>query len=258
MLRRTVVLFIVLVLIAVAAPHSVQGASVRLVVSVAASLTDAIAEVKPLFEQAYPSVTLQFNFGSSGALQQQIERGAPVDVFVSAAEAPINHLVEKGLIADGSVRHAAYNRLVLIRPMRPSRVLVDAWADLLGERVERVAIGNPEHVPAGVYAQRTLEFLGLWDHLRPKVIMGEDVRQTLQYVRLGAVDAGIVYATDAATVSDVVVVAKAPDGSHPPVVYPVAPIRTSRHPGEAEAFVRFLLADEAQQILSKHGFVPAE
>src|SRR5690606_36172960 len=131
--------------------------------------------------------------------QQQIERGAPVDVFIAAAEAPVEQLVRRGFIAQSAVRHVAANRLVLIVPARPGAAFVHGWKDLRGERVRRVGIGNPDHVPAGAYAKQALEFLGLWNELRPKLVMGEDVRQVLQYVRLGAVDAGIVYATDAAS-----------------------------------------------------------
>ena len=244
--------------VSISAPLPTQAAAVELVVSVAASLTDVATEVKPLFEAAHPGIRLSFNFGSSGSLGEQIERGAPVDVFIAAAEAPVNQLVRQGLIDESSVRHLAVNRLVLIRPLRSPTVTANDWNDLGSEQIRRVAIGNPEHVPAGEYAKRTLEFLGLWDRVVPKLVLGEDVRQVLQYVRLGAVEAGIVYATDAASAPDVALVAEAPGGSHPPIVYPIAPLRTSRHRDGAEAFVRFMFSEEARNILSRYGFDPAE
>ena len=270
-----------------AAPAAL-AAPAELVVSAAASLADAVAAIKPHFEAAYPGIRLVINTGSSGALQQQIERGAPVDAFIAAAEGPVEQLVQKGFIEPGDVRYIAGNRLVLIRPEDPARpaggqaaaggatsarsatsagspalgnsalALVNDWQDLATARVRRVAIGNPEHVPAGIYGKQVLESLGLWESVRRKLVMGEDVRQVLQYVRIGAVDAGIVYATEAASAPDVAVVAEAPPGSHTPVVYPAAPIRSSRRLSEARAFVDFFLSDTAQRILAEYGFLPAE
>ena len=258
-MRRTFILRTILVSMVVLLTASLShAAAVELVVSVAASLTDAISEVKPRFEAAHPNVRLVLNSGSSGALQQQIERGAPVDAFISAAEDPVNRLVERGFLDQSAVRLVAANRLVLVVPALSNAVAVGDWADLTSARVQRVAIGNPDHVPAGLYAKQTLEFLGLWDQLRPKLVMGEDVRQALQYVRLGAVDAGIVYSTDAAAAPEVAVVAEAPVGSHAPIVYPAAPIQTSRRLKEAEAFVEFLFSDEARQVLKRHGFSPVD
>lgn len=257
-MARSALILVSLLVFAISAPFSVHAAAVELIVSVPASLTDAVTEIQPHFEAAFPDVKLRLNFGSSGALQQQIEHGAPVDVFISAADAPVNQLIERGLIAESSVRPVAANRLVLISPAHRSAVAIDDWADLQSERVRRVAVGDPQHVPAGIYARETLESLALWDPLQPRFVLGEDVRQVLQYVRLGAVDAGIVYSTDAASAPLVKVVAAAPVGSHHPIIYPAAPIQTSRHPEEAHAFVEFLLSEAARQVFSKHGFSPVE
>lgn len=234
------------------------AAGVQLVVSVAASLTDVALEVKPLFEAKHPGVTILYNFGSSGALEQQIERGAPVDVFLSAAEEPVARLISRGLVAAESVRYVASNRLVLIAPARSALNAPTGWAGLGEATVRSVAIGNPEHVPAGMYARHVLDSLGVWESLLPKIVTTEDVRQALHYVRIGAVDAGLVYATDAASSPEVQVIAEAPAGSHAPILYPVARIEASRHPSEVDAFVEYLFTDEVRKIFARHGFGAAE
>ena len=230
------------------------AAGVELVVSVAASLKDVALELKPLFEAKHPDVTLLYNFGSSGALERQIERGAPVDVFLSAAEDPVARLAGRGLVAPESIRYVASNRLVLIAPARGRANAPAGWKSLAEAAVRSVAVGNPGHVPAGMYARQVLDFLGLWASLQPKLVTTEDVRQALHYVRIGAVDAGVVYATDAASAPEVRVVAEAPPGSHAPILYPAARIQTSRHPREADAFVEYLFTDEAREVFARHGF----
>lgn len=235
-----------------------SAAGAELIVSVAASMTDVAQELKPLFEEAHPGVKVLFNFGSSGALQRQIEHGAPVDVFLSAAIEPVERLLKQGHVVPGSVRYVAGNRLVLIRPAAGAASSVDGWTSLADRAVRSVAIGNPHHVPAGIYGREALEALGLWEAILPKLVFAEDVRQVLHYVRTGAVDAGVVYATDAATSTGVQVVAEAPAGSHGPVIYPVARVQGSRHPQLADAFIAFLFTQEAREILARYGFSPVE
>ena len=247
-----------------------------LLVSVAASLKDVADELRPLFEDLHPDVRLQFNFGSSGALAQQIMRGAPVDVFLSAAEWPIVGLRDRGLVDPETVKHVAANRLVLIVPQRQgrsvegsaeeSRSAVTDWTILGANSVKTIAIGNPNHVPAGIYARQTLTSLGLWDLVQSKLVLGEDVRQVLQYVRLGAGDAGVVYATDVAAMAEgttgIRVVAEAPVGSHLPIVYTVARIRSSAQPASqpaaADALIEFLFTPEAWAVFARHGFSDVE
>lgn len=247
-----------------------------LLVSVAASLKDVADELRPLFEDLHPDVRLQFNFGSSGALAQQIMRGAPVDVFLSAAEWPIVDLRDRGLVDPETVKHVAANRLVLIVPQRQgrsvegsaeeSRSAVTDWTILGANSVKTIAIGNPDHVPAGIFARQTLTSLRLWDLVQSKLVLGEDVRQVLQYVRLGAVDAGVVYATDVASMAQgttgIRVVAEAPVGSHLPIVYTVARIRTSGQPAgqaaAADSWIEFLFTPEARAVFARHGFSDVE
>lgn len=252
--RSCAILTIALLFALAALPGSVQAAEAELVISVAASLTDVAAELRPLFESSHPHIRLRFNFGSSGALQQQIARGAPVDVFISSAQEPMARLQEQGHVAPESVRRVAANRLVLIAPASVEAGSLNGWTGLNAETVRAVAVGNPAHVPAGMYARQMLESLGLWGPLQPKFVFAEDVRQALQYVRIGAVDAGVVYTTDAAVVQGVKVIAEAPAGSHAPIVYLLARMRSSRQPIQAEAFIEFLFTQEARAVFARHGF----
>ena len=237
----------------------VMGATARaqeVLLSVAISLKDATEELGREFQRTHPGVTLQYNFGASGDLQKQIEAGAPVDVFISAGQRQIDELGTQGLLRTESQRIFARNVLTLIVP-GDSRLDLRGPADLLQPQVQRVVIGNPKTVPAGQYAEESLRSLGLWEALRPKLIFAENVRQALEYVARGEVDAGFVYATDAATRAGRIKEAgRPPQESYTPVTYPGAIIATSRHPALAQAFMDLLLSPAGQQILARWGFQP--
>lgn len=222
----------------------------------AASLQDALQDAAAAFAQERPDVAVRFTFGSSGALAQQIAAGAPVDLFVAAGQAPMDQLVRQGAVDPGAVRPLAGNQVVLVAP-RAGGIPLRSWDDLKDPRVRRIAVGDPAHVPAGQYGQQVLQHLGLWEAVQPKLVLDQDVRQVLQHVAVGEAQAGIVYATDAATSPQVAVVAPAPAGSHRPVVYPMAVVRTARQPAAAQAFAEFLLSDRGQALLQRHGFTPA-
>jgi molybdate transport system substrate-binding protein len=244
-------LLLLLTLLLAACSPAPQKAPAEVVVAAAASLTDALKEAKSAFEAEHPAVRLRFTFGSSGALQAQIEQGAPVDLFISAATGPMDALVKKGLVEEGAVQSLATNEVVLIGPKGGGGTL-KGWEDL--PRAARVAIGNPQHVPAGQYGRATLEKLNLWAALEPKLVLGEDVRQVLQYVESGEVDAGIVYRSDAAGSQKVLVIAEAPANSHPPILYPMAVLKEARRGAEARGFADFLRAPKGMQILARYGF----
>lgn len=249
-LKRLVSLLAVMLVMAAC---SAQAEPAEVIVSAAASMAGVLQEAQPGFEAQHAGVKLRFNFGSSGALAQQIEQGAPADLFIAAATGPMDSLVQKGLVAAGAVQVAATNQLVLIRAKTGEAVVTD-WRDLAGDRVRRIAVGNPQHVPAGQYARATLAKLNLLAAAEPRFVLGEDVRQVLGYVESGEVQAGIVYRTDAATSQKVVVVSEAPAGSHAPVVYPMAVLRESRNGAQAGAFAEYLLSAAGREILAKHGF----
>jgi molybdate transport system substrate-binding protein len=222
-------------------------------VSAAASLREAFQEIGRLHETR-AHVRTNFNFGASGALQKQIESGAPVDVFASAGGAQMDALAAQSLIAPETRRDFARNSLVLIMPA-DSSLSLKSFTDLSDAKVTKIAIGNSKTVPAGQYAEQSLTRLGLWQRLQPLLILAEDVRQVLDYVARGEVDAGIVYASDARAAGEKVrTVATAPPDSHDPILYPAAVVRASAHPEAARAFIETIVSDEGQRILEKYGF----
>ncbi len=230
----------------------VAFAEQELIVSAAASLTNAFGEIGKKFESASPATKVVFNFGASGALLQQIDKGAPVDVFASADQKTMDQAAEKGLIISGARKDFASNELVLIIP-HGAKTPVKALQDLSAGEITMVAMGNPETVPAGRYAQEVLTGEGLWEQLKPKYIFGESVRQVLDYVSRGEVDAGFVFATDAAVAKDHVSVAlEAP--KHKPITYPISIVRSTKSKELARRFVDFVLSDEGREILFKYGF----
>jgi molybdate transport system substrate-binding protein len=248
---RTLVL--ALVLLVSASPASAQ----ELTLSVAISMKEATEEIGRLFTKTRPGVTLRFNFGASGDLQKQIEAGAPVDLFVSAAARQMDELEAKRLIVTGSRRAFARNVLVAIAPA-DSRLDLSRPVVLAEPRVTRIALGNPKTVPAGQYTEESLRALGLWDRVQPKLVFAENVRQVLDYVNRGEVEIGFVYATDAVTrAGRVKEVFRPGEDSYRPVVYPVAVVTGSRQPALATAFVDLLVGGEGQGVLRRLGFAPA-
>lgn len=226
----------------------------EIIVSAAVSLKDALDEISRLYQRSNPDVTVRLNLGGSGTLLRQIEQGAPVDVFISASPEEMNALASKGLLLAGTRHDLVMNRVVLIVPLGKS--LVGGFQDLEKPEVKHIAIGEPQTVPAGKYAQQVLTHFGIYDRLRPKFVFGKDVRQVLTYVETGNVDAGIVYATDALTSHQARTVATAPDSSHSPVVYPVAIMLGSKNSAAARGFERFLFDPSARAIFQKYGFAP--
>jgi molybdate transport system substrate-binding protein len=233
------------------------GASAQdVTLSVAVSLKEVTEELGRTFMAARPGVTLRYNFGASGDLQKQIEAGAPVDVFLSAAQRQMDELEKQNLIVGASRRAFARNALTVIKPA-DSRVDITKPADLLEARVGRIVIGSPKSVPAGQYAEESLRALGLWDRLQPKLVFAENVRQALDYVARGEVDAGFVYTTDAASRAQGVKEAfRPPDDSYRPVVYPGAVVRASKQAAIAQAFLDLLSSRQGRSVLSRFGFQP--
>ena len=235
------------------------GGRVTLTVGAASSLSQAMPDIAALFEAAEASrsgVRVQLSFGASGALLQQAARGAPLDVLASADLETLAQARERGLLAEGAPRVFATNRLVLVVPAVPgpgTAPAVQALADLADPRVQRIALGLPASVPAGRHAQQALQAAGLWPAVQARVVRTASVRQALDYVARGEVDAGFVYATDAALVPGRVrVVTQVPTVS--PVAYPAAVLAASAHPARARAFVDFLVDPAAQGVLVARGF----
>jgi molybdate transport system substrate-binding protein len=217
----------------------------------------AAASLKPALDKIaadYHAAKLTFTFGSSGTLQKQIENGAPIDVFLSAALRQMDALEQRGLIVPTSRTNFIANALVLIVP-NDSRI-VNSFDDLDRPGVHHLALGETNSVPAGQYAAQTLRFLHLLDVLQPKAVYGSDVRQVLTYVERGDVDAGLVYQSDATSSSKVRVVATAPPASHAPILYCAAVVKDSRQAEDAAKFVRYLASPAAEKALVELGFTP--
>jgi molybdate transport system substrate-binding protein len=249
--RRTIVAALGIVLLAAT---GVRAQEVTL--SVAISLKDVTEQLGRVFTGAHPGVTLRYNFGGSGSLQKQIEAGAPIDVFLSAGQRQMDELERQRLIVGATRRAFARNVLTVIEPA-DSRVDIAKPADLLEARVTRIVIGNPRTVPAGQYAEESLRALGLWERLQPKLVFSENVRQALDYVARGEVDAGFVYTTDAATRARSVREAfRPPDDSYRPIVYPGAVVAGTRQPALARAFLDLLAGPQGRAVLGRLGFQP--
>lgn len=234
------------------AVFALAGSSVmagEMTVSAAASLKNAFGEMKAAFEAANKDMSVQTNFAASNPLLKQIVEGAPVDVFASADEATMDKAADAKVVDSGTRKTFARNDLVLIVPAGAKKHAT--LADL--GKVARIAIGNPDSVPAGRYAREALSSAKLWEALQDKFVLGSNVRQVLDYVARGEVDAGIVYGTDARQFADKVDVAMVCTG-HTPVTYPIAVATTGRNPKAGQRFVDFVLSAQGQEILAKYGF----
>ncbi|MEW6077159.1 MAG: molybdate ABC transporter substrate-binding protein [Thermodesulfobacteriota bacterium] len=228
----------------------------EITVSAASSLKDAFTEISKQFEASHPAIKVRLNFGASGDLQSQIRGGAPVDVFASDAAKEMDELLAEGRIKWETKSVFASNGMVLIVPAS-SRVVVSSFEDLTKAKVKKIAVGNPRTVPAGRYADDVFHYLKIFDDLKNKLMPAENVSQALDYTARGEVDAGVVYATDAATrPADVKVVTTAPEGSHTPIDYPIAVVKGTRHEAPARLFVDFVVSEAGLKILADNGFRP--
>lgn len=247
---RLAPLLIVIAAFVAASPASAQP----LTVSAASSLADVMADVGRAWVSA-GGPGIQVNAGGSNILARQVAQGARVDVFVSADHAQMDVAAASGRLVAGSVRDLLSNTLVVVVP---GRALAGTFAptDLVSARITRVALGNPQSVPAGVYARQWLERAGLWSAVAPKVVPTLTVRAALAAVRAGRVDAGVVFATDARTAPDVVVAYRVPAADAPVVRYPVAVVRGPRET-EAARFVQFLTSPAARAVFEAAGFLMA-
>ena len=225
------------------------GESDGLLVFAATSLTDSLAEIVPAFEEE-SGVRVSISLGGSQLLAQQILRGAPPDVFISAGVPPVDMLFSEQLLGS-EAEPIVTNDLVLVT--RPG-LGIDSLNGLLESKVERVAVADPDLAPAGVYARHALKSFGLWDRVSAKLIKGSDVRATLAYVETGNVDAALVYRTDAASARNVEVYDVISHFTYPQIIYPAAVIGRSEKKETAAEFLAYLKSDNAQAIFRRHGF----
>jgi molybdate transport system substrate-binding protein len=226
---------------------AVQAADMT--VSAAASLTNAFTELARGFEKKHPGLHVALNFAASNPLLKQIQEGAPVDVLATADQTTMNSAESGKLILPVSRKNFAMNDVVLVVPKGGKRPA--SLSDL--SSFAKIAIGNPNSVPAGRYAKAALTSAGLWEKLSEKYILGNSVRQVLDYVARGEVDAGFVYRTDALLKGDKVDLVM-PVGGHDPVLYPIAVVLTGKNAAMGQSFIDYVLSKDGMAVLSRYGF----
>ena len=232
-----------------------EDKTIELNISAAASLKEAMADLEAAYTSKNPEVSFVINYGSSGSLQQQIEQGAPCDLFISAGEKQMTALEEEGLLLDGTNKDLVKNSLVLVTSNDSEISSIDS---LNSDAVSKIALGEPSSVPAGKYADETLTSLAIKDSLNNKLVFAKDVREVLAWTASGNADAGFVYLSDALSSDGVKIVETISEEYHSPITYPVAIIKDSDDIDAAKAFEDFLFTDEAQEIFEKYGYKSVE
>lgn len=227
---------------------------VTLTISAAASLEDALGEIQKLYTKDNPNVKFTDNFGASGTLQQQIEQGAPTDIFFSAGKTQVDALNTEGLLVTSSIKNIVKNEVVLVIP-KNSTLTIKNFNSLTDASVKKIALGEPKTVPAGKYGLDVLTSLKISDAVKSKIVYAKDVKEVLAWVESGNADAGIVYTTDAKISKKVEIVATAPKGSHEDIVYPAALVKSSKNTAESKKFLEFLSSSSAKSIFKKYGFI---
>lgn len=224
-----------------------------LLVAAAASMQQALQEIKPLYERSGVNRQVNYNFGSSGVLQQQIEQGAPIDIFISAASKQMDKLEQQNLLVPKTRKNLLTNILVLISP-KPTQLKLTNFRQLVKPEIQRIAIGEPRSVPVGQYAIEVFKNLGILERVKSKLVLGNNVKAVLASVETGDADAGIVYVSDAKSSNKVVVSAIANAKLHAPIVYPIAILKSSKALESAKKYVEFLQTTPVQIVFKKYGF----
>ena len=234
-------------------PVAFAGSPKEMTVSAAISLKNAFEDIGKLNESKQGTKCI-FNFGASGDLAKQIIGGAPVDVFASAAQKDMDDIEKQGFIVTATRVDFTANSVVLIVPAG-GKTALKSFEGLGAREIRKIAIGNPKTVPAGRYAEEVFGSYQMLPSIKDKLIYAENVRQVLDYVARDEVDAGVVYSTDASTrLKEIKIIAAAPEGSHQPVVYPIAVVKGTKSEADAKAFISLVLSPEGKKILQKYGF----
>lgn len=255
-MRNRIVIYIILVLFIVIIGCSAKEAAdltetKELTISAAVSLSDALNEIKTIYENKN-DVQLTFNFGGSGTLSQQIQQGAPVDLFISANEQWMTTLSDEQLIEENTLENITYNELVLIAhdDLKP----IDSLKDFLQTTNLSIAIGHPDTVPAGMYTKQVFDYLNVTNTIEGQLILAKDVRQVLTYVETANTDLGFVYKSDALTVENIHQLKTVDPSWHEPIIYPGVVLKNSANKNTAKDFLEFLMSDEAQAVFTNYGF----
>ncbi|EHI99850.1 molybdenum ABC transporter, periplasmic molybdate-binding protein [Clostridium sp. DL-VIII] len=225
--------------------------AVELNISAAASLQEAMADIQAEYQKVKPNVTLTVNFGASGSLQQQIEQGAPCDIFISAGQSQMKALDDKSLLLENTKKDLVKNDLVMVGPKDTT---LTGLSDLTTDKVKKIAVGEPKSVPAGQYADEVFQNLGIKDAITPKLVFAKDVKEVLAWATSGNADIGFVYKSDALSSNDAKIIDTVPEDKHSPITYPVGIIKASKNQDAAKAFEDFLYTDTCKKIFEKYGY----
>jgi len=228
---------------------------VEINVSAALGLKEVLLDIQKNYASRQPNVKIVYNFAAAGALQAQIEQGAPADVFLSAAVKQMDELQKKNLIQADTRKNLVGNQLVLVVPL-DSKLDIKDFKDLTLPGVQHFGLGAPETVPAGEYGIEVLKSLGIWEDVKGKAVLGKDVRTLMAYAETGNAEASIIFSTVAATSDKVKIVATAPPGSHRPIIFPGVVLTGSKQPQAAAEFLNFLAGPEGMKVFGKYGFSP--
>lgn len=255
MVIKRFILYVFLFLLGACASMPTQEPS-TLTVSAAADLIPAFNEIGTLFT-TQTGVQVTFNYGSTGQLAQQIERGASVDVYAAANEAFVQDLDTQGLLLSDSIARYAQGFLTLWT-RADSPLIVTSLEDLTQDAVKRIAIANPDHAPYGKLAKEVLETTNLWDLLQPKLVFGENIAQTLQYAETGNVDVALVALSLSIAAGDEGRYVRVPTELHAPLWQALAVVKSTQNETQARAFVAFVLSEKGREVLDRYGFVPPD
>jgi molybdate transport system substrate-binding protein len=241
----------VIIAIAIGCTPSIQSPTV--LVAAAASLQPALQEITTLPDRSIANLQVKYNFGSSGSLQQQIEQGAPIDIFISAANKQMQALQQQNLLVPNTRTTLLTNQLVLITPKTAPQKLTD-FRQLTQAEIQRISIGEPRSVPAGQYATETFTSLGIIDRIKSKLVLANNVRAVLASVETGDADAGVVYISDVRSSNKVTIAAIADPKLHSPIIYPIAILKSSKSIASAKKYLEFLQTNPVRAVFKKYGF----
>lgn len=230
---------------------SAGGSTIELNISAAASLKEAMTDIESEFKKVNPKVTLTVNYGASGSLQQQIEQGAPCDIFISAGQSQMKALNDKSLLLENTKKDLVKNDLVLVAAKDTT---ITGLSDLNTDKVKKIAIGEPKSVPAGQYADETFQKLGIKDAISSKLVFAKDVKEVLAWSTSGNADVGLVYKSDALSSGNSKIIETVPEDKHSPITYPIGIIKDSKNPDVSKTFEDFLFTDTCKKIFEKYGY----
>lgn len=225
--------------------------AIELNISAAASLKEAMAKLEEEYKKENKNIELIVNFGASGSLQQQIEQGAPCDVFISAGKKQMDSLDEGELLLENTYKDLVKNDLVLIGGKDSN---ISSIEELTSDKITHIAVGEASSVPAGKYADEVLTNLNIKDKVSDKLVFAKDVKEVLAWTQSGNAEVGFVYYSDAINSDSIKIIEATSEDSHSPITYPVAVIKDSKQIEEAKKFEDFLLGNTAQEILKEFGY----